>query len=30
MIAYGQVEIELETTDGAILDIHGKPIDNKK
>ena len=29
MIAYGQVTIELETKDGAILDIHGKPIEGK-
>ena len=29
MIAYGQVTIELETKDGAILDICGKPIAGK-
>ena len=29
IIAYGQVTIELETKDGAILDIHGKPIERK-
>lgn len=30
MIAYGQVEIELETKNGAILDIHGNPVVGKK